>query len=42
MTSWGREDDKGLKLLGGVGHWHCIEDANGVGQQLDKFIRSLE
>lgn len=36
----GRED-KRLVVLKGVGHWHCVEDAEGVGKYLGGFLRSI-
>ncbi|KAE8452574.1 hypothetical protein EG329_013833 [Mollisiaceae sp. DMI_Dod_QoI] len=36
----GREDER-LVVLRGVGHWHCVEDAEGVGRHVRGFLESV-
>ncbi|GAB7365846.1 hypothetical protein MBLNU230_g7178t1 [Neophaeotheca triangularis] len=37
----GLRDRKELKVLEGVGHWHCIEAGDRVGEEVARFCRSL-
>ena len=34
-------DSKELKVMDGVGHWHCIEAGERVGQEIAAFCLSL-
>ena len=29
-------------MLFGVGHWHCIEDADGMEQSLKRFAKKVK
>jgi esterase/lipase len=33
---------KDLKILEGVGHWHCIEAGEEVGRAIAEFVTSIE
>jgi len=35
------KDQKKLELLRGVGHWHCVEAPDSVGQHILAFIKGL-
>jgi len=37
----GGREDKRLIVVKGVGHWHCVEDAEGVGRHLRGFLESV-
>lgn len=39
---WGAPSKTELEVLFGVGHWHCIEDAEGVEQCLKRFAKKVE
>ena len=32
------EDQKRIEVLSGVGHWHCVEDPDSVGNHVYSFI----
>lgn len=34
-------DKKELKVLKGIGHWHCVEADDQVGAEIDRFCKSL-
>jgi pimeloyl-ACP methyl ester carboxylesterase len=36
------EKDKLLEFLDGVGHWHCVEDPDSVGQKISSFISGIQ
>lgn len=39
FNEWGSKgEDKSIKVLGGVGHWHCIEAADEVGACVLEFL----
>ncbi|KAF5011057.1 hypothetical protein FDECE_2796 [Fusarium decemcellulare] len=39
LKSWGSDDaTKSIRVLPGVGHWHCIEAADEVGSALEQFL----
>ncbi|KAJ4328650.1 hypothetical protein N0V84_000840 [Fusarium piperis] len=42
LESWGCDKgDKNIRLLPGVGHWHCIEASEEVGSALEEFVSKL-
>ncbi|KAF8849454.1 alpha/beta-hydrolase [Acephala macrosclerotiorum] len=40
-ASEGGREDKRLVVLQGVGHWHCVEDSEGVAKHLQGFLDSI-
>ncbi|CZR66716.1 related to alpha/beta hydrolase [Phialocephala subalpina] len=40
-ASEGGREDKRLVVLKGVGHWHCVEDSEGVVRHLKGFLESV-
>lgn len=43
LKEYGTEEGKkNLKVLDGVGHWHCVEASGEVGEVVGKFIGGLE
>ncbi|KAM6511460.1 Hydrolase-4 domain-containing protein [Fusarium falciforme] len=42
LESWGCDNSaKNIRILPGVGHWHCIEAADEVGSALEDFVSKL-
>lgn len=42
FCSWGAPSKTELEVLFGVGHWHCIEDAEGSEGCLKRFAKKVE
>lgn len=39
---WGAPSKTELEVLFGVGHWHCIEDAEGMEGCLRRFAKKVD
>ncbi|KAJ4423224.1 hypothetical protein N0V82_002085 [Gnomoniopsis sp. IMI 355080] len=42
VPDWGAPSKTELEVLFGVGHWHCIEDADGMESCLKRFAKKVE
>ncbi|KAJ3518738.1 hypothetical protein NM208_g14402 [Fusarium decemcellulare] len=43
LKSWGSDEaTNSIRVLPGVGHWHCIEAADEVGSALEQFLAQVQ
>ncbi|KAK6064262.1 fumarylacetoacetate hydrolase [Seiridium cupressi] len=42
LNSWGSGAESRLEVLDGVGHWHCVEAADEVGELIKSFVNELK